>query len=61
MERFDVAFANRFIQAYYQWHGGRLKEPIILQYILLAMNAHINLDLAIAAMEVSDTGSLESM
>ena len=75
MERFDVAFANRFIQAYYLWHDGQLKEgpwhvafkaadsrrPIILQHMLLGMNAHINLDLAIAAVEVSDTGSLESM
>jgi hypothetical protein len=65
MERLDVIFANRYLDALYQfWRGApttaswsvafrtaRLRSPIILQHILLGMNAHINLDLAIAAVE----------
>ena len=63
MERLDVIFANRFIDAYSQF---KEKEPttdswagtfeaakddklIIMQHILLGINAHINLDLGIAA------------
>ena len=75
MERFDVAFANRFIEAYHMWQANELdngpwhvafqaaesRRPIILQHMLLGMNAHINLDLGIAAVEVSDCDSLESM
>jgi len=67
MERLDVIFANRYLDALYQfWRGApttaswsvafrtaRLRSPIILQHILLGMNAHINLDLAIAAVETS--------
>ncbi|MCF2949410.1 DUF5995 family protein [Paraglaciecola aquimarina] len=63
MERLDVIFANRYIQAFYQDQNGakptkswqRAFEvsdnwwPIVLQHLLLGMNAHINLDLGIAA------------
>lgn len=63
MERLDVVFANRYlsaIQAHRQgkpataaWNetfvvAGRW-SPIVLQHLLLGMNAHINLDLGIAA------------
>lgn len=75
MERFDVAFANRYLLALAQWQAGTLTEgpwlvafqaadsrrPIILQHLLLGMNAHINLDLGAAAVEVSDQDTLESM
>ncbi|XZF16609.1 DUF5995 family protein [Chitinophagaceae bacterium MMS25-I14] len=63
MERFDVIFASRFLEAWYQWQAGQKpteswriafeaaekKDDIVLQHLLLGMNAHINLDLGIAA------------
>lgn len=67
MERLDVIFANRYLQAYddYQrkqamtlsWQKAFALDqrywPIVLQHLLIGMNAHINLDLGIAAAEVS--------
>lgn len=65
MEKFDVNFANRYLTAYDQMQSG-LKPtrcwdfafqvtqqwwPITLQHLLLGINAHINLDLGIAALE----------
>lgn len=67
MEKFDVLFANRYLDAYASWKN---KQPLtgswrvafeateqssalVLQQLLLGMNAHINLDLGIAAVEVS--------
>lgn len=66
MERFDAIFANRYLAAYTAWHAGApcsrswqlafaaADDPglICLQHLLLGMNAHINLDLGIAAAEV---------
>ncbi len=63
MERFDVIFANRYLAAYDALRAGqaptqswafsfRVAEqwwPIVLQHLLLGINAHINLDLGIAA------------
>ncbi|UJP04936.1 MAG: DUF5995 family protein [Nitrosomonas sp.] len=65
MERLDVIFANRYIQACHQYLSGQTPTqswvrafdathhwwPIVLQHLLLGMNAHINLDLGIAAAE----------
>lgn len=65
MEALDVAFANRFIQAYDLWQNRSLTtsswsaafetaglwKPLILQHLLLGINAHINLDLGIAAQQ----------
>jgi hypothetical protein len=67
MERLDVAFANRYLEALDQYEGGgsptaswqvaftaaKRPWPIVLQHLLLGMNAHINLDLGIAAARVS--------
>jgi len=39
--------------------GGR--KPIILQHLLLGMNAHINLDLGIAAAETVPDGQIQSL
>jgi hypothetical protein len=67
MEQLDIAFAKRYIEAYYSY---RLNEnttkswsvafdqtssywPIVLQHLLIGMNAHINLDLGVAAAEIS--------
>ncbi|MBR9920698.1 MAG: hypothetical protein GYB31_07640 [Bacteroidetes bacterium] len=66
MERFDVAFAERYIDAYWQHHQGKQptaswllsfqesQKPLsLLQHTLLGMNAHINLDLGIVAAELA--------
>ena len=66
MEQLDVVFANRYIKAYYEYNENLKPSScwkvafeqgdnfwlIVLQHLLLGMNAHINLDLGIAAAEV---------
>ncbi|HTE44547.1 MAG TPA: DUF5995 family protein [Gemmatimonadaceae bacterium] len=66
MERLDIAFANRYLHAYDNYRrgaqpskswlvafeAGSSRRVVILQHLLLGMNAHINLDLGIAAAEV---------
>jgi Family of unknown function (DUF5995) len=63
METLAVTFAARYLAAYEAWSAGaattrswavtfeatRRWSPLILQHLLLGMNAHINLDLGIAA------------
>ncbi len=72
MEKLDVIFANRYLKAYYAWEEkktvtkswevafsrGNDYWPIVLQHLLIGMNAHINLDLGIAAAEVSEGASI---
>jgi len=77
MEKLDVLFAKRFIEAYELWIHG--KEPtkswkiafessrsnsyLVLQHLFLGINAHINLDLGIAASETmagSDLNGIKS-
>ncbi len=72
MERLDVLFASRYLDALQQWREGkpvteswkvaldatRRSSLLILQQLLLGMNAHINLDLGIAAVETTGTGQL---
>lgn len=67
MERLDVIFANRYLEAFQQykraepctqsWYlafeSTQNKDLLILQQLLLGMNAHINLDLGIAAAEAA--------
>jgi hypothetical protein len=67
MERFDVAFANRYLDALESYRRGEELSrcwrtsfwaaqnwhPIVLQHLLLGINAHINLDLGIAAAQTS--------
>lgn len=67
MERLDVIFANRYLEAYDLYRQGKQPtaawqvsfeaaerwRPLILQHLLAGINAHINLDLGIAAMETS--------
>lgn len=69
MERLDVAFANRFLTAWDQHtSGGTPSEswrvafaalddpkPLVVQHLLLGMNAHINLDLGVAAATIAPT------
>jgi uncharacterized protein DUF5995 len=76
MERLDVVFANRYLEAFDAHRNGRTpsdswraafaagsnRRVVIMQHLLLGMNAHINLDLGIAAAEVcpgSAIGGLE--
>jgi hypothetical protein len=67
MERLDVIFANRYLAALDSYQSGRRptrswtvafeaargSSLLILQHLLLGMNAHINLDLGIAAAQTS--------
>ena len=75
MERFDVTFANRYLTALGQFQRGEQPSlcwlasfkaaaswrPIILQQLLLGMNAHINFDLGIAAAEIAPGDELPSL
>lgn len=75
MEKLDVIFAKRFIDAYYGYRAGipitqswRLAfdaasstRHLVLQHLLLGMNAHINLDLGIAAVETMEGKRLEDI
>lgn len=63
MERLDVLFASRYFEAYDAWKSGSKPtgswqvafetagnpDASVLQHLLLGINAHINLDLGIAA------------
>lgn len=75
MEKLDVIFANRYIKAYYQyqtqqptsktWEAAFVEADnywiIVLQHLLLGMNAHINLDLGIAAAQISPKDEIHSL
>jgi hypothetical protein len=75
MERLDVNFANRYLEAYEFHRKGEVPtdswqvsfeaaahwRPLILQHLLLGINAHINLDLGIAAVETSPGDQLASL
>ncbi len=65
MEKLDVLFAKRFIDAYQEWKSGqkpseswnlafeasKSSRHLVLQHLFLGINTHINLDLGIAASE----------
>jgi hypothetical protein len=67
MQRLDVTFATRYLDALDRFrHGGHpsgcwllsfqaavTRQPLILQHLLLGINAHINLDLGIAAAQTA--------
>lgn len=75
MERFNVAFANRYLSALASFRAGQPTSrcwivafesaatwrPIILQQLLVGMNAHINFDLGIAAQAVAPGPELTSL
>jgi hypothetical protein len=75
MARLDVIFANRYLDALEQWKNGqplsaswkvaldatRQSSLLVLQHLLLGMNAHINLDLGIAAVEVMQGQPIEGI
>lgn len=75
MEQLDVVFANRYIEAYscytqqqpttQSWEVAFEKTtlywPIVLQHLLWGMNAHINLDLGIAAAQIMQGKDLQDL
>ena len=75
MERLDVIFASRYLQALYEYwagkqpsaswlvafEGARHWSPIIMQHLLLGMSAHINLDLGIAAAQTAPGDQLPDL
>jgi hypothetical protein len=74
MEMMDVAFANLYLTAYknytdnldcsYSWNvafSAKDDRLSIMQHLLLGMNAHINMDLGIAAAEVSTGETLPEL
>ena len=75
MEKLDIVFAQRYIDAYYTWKDNKTvtqswektfllsKNPkmLVLQHLLLGMNAHINLDLGIAAANISTKENIQDL
>lgn len=75
MEILDVLFASRYINAYDQWKKGQpmsgpwriafqtvhRSSPLVLQHLLLGMNAHINLDLGVATVETMKEQPLQNI
>ena len=74
MERFDVIFANRYLEAYYAYaqhkpcsqswkitfDASKKWSPMVIQHLIASMNAHICLDLGISAAE-TETQNLASL
>lgn len=75
MEQLDVVFANFYLNAYHAWRHHRPvaqswrqafkhekdDDQIILQHVLLGINAHINLDLGHAAATIAPGAQLETL
>lgn len=75
MERFVSAFAGRYLDAERGWRAGDRPtaawraafevagqwRPVIVQHLLLGMNAHINLDLGVTAAELGGPDGLEAI
>jgi hypothetical protein len=75
MERLDVLFADRYLDAFNAYQGGKTVtlswqlafdaaphwQPTVLQHLLLGMNAHILLDLGIAAAETVSSDRLHDL
>lgn len=75
MEQLDMVFAKRYIDAYFACQKGEPTtlswqkafditthyRPIVLQHLLMGINAHINLDLGIAAAEISRGANLADL
>ncbi len=76
MEKLDVIFANRYLEAFHLYRSGKQATPawelafkatehfpayIIMQELLAGINAHINLDLGIAVAEVAPGAQIEDL
>ncbi|MFJ2722041.1 DUF5995 family protein [Streptomyces sp. NPDC087437] len=75
MDRFDTFFGNRYFDAYDAWRRDRSgprcwretfglldeADTIIVQHLILGVNAHINLDLAVAAARTSPGEAIHAL
>ncbi|WBB63908.1 DUF5995 family protein [Streptomyces sp. WMMC500] len=75
MDRFDTLFGNRYFDAYDAWRRDRSgprcwreafgllddADTVIIQHVILGVNAHINLDLAIAAARTAPGAGIHSL
>lgn len=75
MERLDVFFANRYLEAVQQYRskqspsgpwavafaGTRKWRVVLLQQLLLGMNAHINYDLGVAAVDACGANDIQGL
>jgi hypothetical protein len=75
LSRFDAVFAGRYLSALQAWREGatiprswRLafracedEDTVLVQHVVLGVNAHINLDLAVAAAETSPGDGIGSL
>ncbi len=77
MEHFDVVFARRYLDARTNWRSGTGAVPeswrlafetaelgrrcLVTQHLLLGINAHINLDLGVAAAAASPPGEVDAL
>lgn len=75
MERLAINFANRYLEAVDLFRAGKKPSgcwdlafqaadkwrPLIIQHLLLGINAHINLDLGIAASQTAPGDDLEAL
>jgi len=75
MEALDVTFANRYLTAMNNWNNKKdttaswqvafdatnKSSIIVLQHLLLGINAHINFDLGIAAVEVARNQDIQNI
>ena len=75
MAQLDVVFAKRYLDAYFSFQKGENTilswqkafelttryQPIVLQHLLMGINAHINLDLGIAAAKIAEGKSITDL
>lgn len=75
MEKLDVYFANRYFRAYFDFKENKIisnswktamnaskkDNYIVLQHLLLGINAHINLDLGVATINTIEKQPLDSI
>ena len=75
MRKLDVIFANRYLAALEAYRLGKPTShvwqiafaatprywPLVLQHLMLGMNAHINLDLGVAAAEVAPGDQINAL
>ncbi len=75
MEKLDVNFATRYIDAYDTYYSGRPcsvswkfafdscadENLVVMQHLLLGINTHINLDLAVAAAITAPGNSISAL
>ena len=75
MEKLDIVFAQRYLDAYEAYHSNAHcsvawkfafdscadDSLIVLQHLLLGINTHINLDLAIAAAQIAPCNAIHAL